>query len=186
MYRSAYSTRFFPGISTPITLGIALLLLTLSLALLVTQIGADDPHHALATHDLAALANPFHRCPDFHLPTSAFQISTISPRDMSNGDMRTRMRAPGVQTPPVAGAFSRGTNAVNSCPFPSLARKARVSITPATSASSSIISLPRTSGFPPGPRPPPAPCARSGPTVSGRASAPSTGWPAPPLGRCPG
>jgi hypothetical protein len=38
----------------------------LTLTLLVTRVGTDDPDHALAPHDLAIAAQLFNRRPDFH------------------------------------------------------------------------------------------------------------------------
>jgi hypothetical protein len=38
----------------------------LPLALLVSRVGADNPHHTLAPHHFAVAAQLFYRCPDFH------------------------------------------------------------------------------------------------------------------------
>jgi hypothetical protein len=38
----------------------------LTLALLVSRVGTNDPYHALAPHHFAVAAQLFYRCPDFH------------------------------------------------------------------------------------------------------------------------
>src|SRR5512136_1120417 len=73
MYWSEISTRFSAGRSTPAMRAIPLSpvlrarALGLALALLVAGVGgADDPHDALALHDLALVADLLHRRADLH------------------------------------------------------------------------------------------------------------------------
>src|SRR5438093_452946 len=66
MYVSATSIRFSAGRSTP-AIRATRFLLALLLALLVPRIaGADHADHALATHDLAVLADLLDRCTHLH------------------------------------------------------------------------------------------------------------------------
>src|SRR5262245_37300002 len=59
--------------------------IALSLPLLVLLIGTNDADDAAAPHDLALVANPFHRCSNLH------SFSTIRPRVTSPvNSMRTR------------------------------------------------------------------------------------------------
>src|SRR5690606_35387856 len=71
------------------------------LSLLVLLVAADDPHDAVAAHDLALDANPLDRCPDLHgaldgswKPTYAPTFLLIRPRPVSRGLTSTRTRSP--------------------------------------------------------------------------------------------
>ena len=73
---------FFPGISTPIILGIVVFtscLSYLALALLMARVSADHAHHALAADDAAVLANATNGTTYFHC------VNTLS--EWSNEDI---------------------------------------------------------------------------------------------------
>src|SRR5262249_10333535 len=76
------------------------------LSLLVFLVAANHPHDAAAPHDLAFVANPSDRCPDFHSshprPTRfnakaakrSYNFSTIRPRPASTGESSSLTRSP--------------------------------------------------------------------------------------------
>ena len=73
---------FFPGISTPIILGIVVFtscLSYLALTLLMARVSADHAHHALAANDAAVLANATNGTTYFHC------VNTLS--EWSNEDL---------------------------------------------------------------------------------------------------
>src|SRR5213075_2132091 len=71
----------------------------LSLALLVLGVLADDPHDALATHDLALRTNSAHGRTNLHFLNLSsppyLRRYTIRPRLRSYGDSSTRTLSPG-------------------------------------------------------------------------------------------
>src|SRR3954454_8724525 len=72
MYVSEISSRFSRGMSTPAIR--AMLNLSLTLALLVPRVVADDAHRTVAANHLALVAHLFDRRPDLHLRSCPFDF----------------------------------------------------------------------------------------------------------------
>ena len=66
---------FLPGMSTPIILGIVSFLPFLTLALLVTRVGADHAHYAFAADDAAVLADATNGATYFHVVITLLEWS---------------------------------------------------------------------------------------------------------------
>src|SRR5512137_636094 len=97
MYWSEISMRFSAGRSTPemraIRSGLRFSASPgLALTLFVAGVGgADDPHHALALHDLALVADLLHRRADLHdlfTRPIKFWHETKRPADLADGTVR--------------------------------------------------------------------------------------------------
>src|SRR5215475_1016479 len=112
MYCSAISKRLLLGMSTPMRRGIlssrSFRLFewrewtdrraSAALTLLVTRVGADDPHDASTPHDLALGADAANAASDFHFDVSRFRRSPrqmIRPLVKSYGDISTVILSPG-------------------------------------------------------------------------------------------
>src|SRR4030065_735794 len=64
----------------------------LTLALLVSRVGANDPDHTLAPHDFAVAAQLFYRCPDFHSCDSCFTADISNTLESTQRPQRRRER----------------------------------------------------------------------------------------------
>src|SRR5262245_32953539 len=150
----------------------------LSLPLFVLLIRTNHPHDAAAPHDLAFVANPFHRCSNLHSFSTIRPLVTsllISIRTRSPTRIRTKLRS-------IRSAMCAVT-------LPPSSSFTRYSALGSASVTTPVIAAPRPvlrAQSEPGDRPPsPPPYARSAPTGCRRASPPSSRPPAPSPPACP-